>query len=676
MLGLVYIFISILVGYCFISICFPNYRKLTKKSFQGKDISLSPFLVVVPASYYAGTLLVTWTTYLIAYFNRNSKEPLFLANLIAILFFLLLFIIYIGLQLRGNVKGSIKNGKLNWIRGYIARGEGIFLLCLILFAILLIWTSFFIKGDKLYVGLTVFGDFSPHIGMIRSFSKGNNFPTWYSHFAGEDIRYHFMFLFMVGNLEYLGLPLDVAFNLPSILSLIGVFFLLYVLAVKISGKKIAGYLSCLFFVFRSSKSLFTYISQIPDGTSIIHTLLTNTNFIGNTPNEDWGLFNQNVYCNQRHLAFSMGVMLFVLLLYLPHLYEMFESLKEKLSIKAFILSKNVWKLEDLRLSLGAGLLLGMIAFWNGSVLIATLSMLFFVGVCCKNRSELLISAIIALILSLLQAHFFIKGSAVSPSFFYGFIAENKTIFGAIDYVIRLLGILPFILFAAFLIGEGIRRYIIFVFSVPFILAFNLSLTVDITVNHKFIIISVMLLGIFAADFLAGLLEKKDVIMKLGCILIITCLTATGIYDFYVLLKRNNPNNAIVLELNNSLTNWVIENSDSKDIFLTANYSLNPIVLGGGMLFQGWQYFGWSAGYDTPGRDVLVKEMYEAGTKEELISLVKENNIRFIVVDFDNRNSSEYTVNEENISSTFVSVYTEGFDDYKLTIYDTEILVTD
>ncbi|MDF2800283.1 MAG: putative rane protein [Anaerocolumna sp.] len=693
MLGLFYIFLCFLTGVVFCSIFFPRLKNITEVSFDGKKLKLSSYFVLLPAWYYTGSLILSWTTYLLAYSIGSKGEPLFRANLIVLPVFLIIFLLLIGIRVR---KYIVTSGEINTtasdttgrplgasiIKGivtHVSSTEWVFLLGVFLLALILMWSTFFIKGDKLYVGLTVFGDFSPHLGMIRSFSEGNNFPTWYSHFAGEDIRYHFMFLFMVGNLEYLGLPLDFAFNIPSMLSFIGAFMLLYVLGVKVSGRKMAGYLTCLFFAFRSSSSLFTFLTQIPKGSSISQALKSNSVFIGNTPNESWGLFNLNVYCNQRHLAFSLGIMLLAIILFLPHLYNLFDRLRNNKSVKEFtcnfILDKNTWVIKDTRLAIGVGLILGMIAFWNGSVLIATLASLFLVGICSGRRLELLLSAVIAVVLTFLQSGLFIHGKAVNPTYFFGFISENKTVFGVADYLIRLLGILPIVLFAAFLVNNGIKRYLTIVFLMPLILTFTLSLTVDVTVNHKFLMMSVMLLGVIISDYLVRLLKRKDVILKIGIIFIIVLMTASGIYDFCVLVKQNNPKNSIVLSLDSELTKWVENNSDSKDIYLTSNYSLNQIVLGGGMLFEGWQYYGWSAGYDTPGRDLLVKEMYEAATREELSKLVEQNNIRFIVVDYDNRNSESYSLNEVNIANTFACVYTEGTEDYKLSIYDTRILLS-
>ena len=135
----------------------------------------------------------------------------------------------------------------------------------------------------------------------------NNFPTVYTVVAGDDVRYHFLFEFLVGNLEYLGLRIDLAFNIVSALSIISMFSLIYTLAVKITGKKLAGGLTVLFVAFRSSWSFFSFIAGFKDYPSMIDGITANENFVGLTEHEDWGLWNLNVYLNQRHFAFSICV---------------------------------------------------------------------------------------------------------------------------------------------------------------------------------------------------------------------------------------------------------------------------------------------------------------------------------------------------------------------------------
>ena len=694
MLGLIYILLSIGIGWVICLYAFPNLADLAGVDCYKRRLELSPVLLLIPAWFISGVLAMTWLVYIFAYLFRGASSPLFYANLlvmpIAALIFILTLVRRVYAKRRANQAAFGKDGSLVLLCGSrrVLCLELLLFGAVILLACILMWRTFFVSDGKLHVGLTVFSDFSPHIGMIRSFSYGNNFPTSYSHYAGEDIRYHFMFQFMVGNLEFLGLRLDYAFNLPSIMCFVVVFMLLYVLALKLTGKQGAGIFACLFFAFRSSKTLYTFLTGIKPHEGIIKTLKENTAFISDTPHEDWGLWNLNVYCNQRHFALGLAVMFFILILYIGHPFDMYQRLKTDSQAgknkdrslltgwlwqgaKALFFSREGWLAADLRTSIAAGILLGSLGFFHGAALIGCILVLFVMAIISSRRLEFLITALITMALSFAQTSFFIDGSAVSFQPFFGFVAENKTLFGVLSYLERLLGVLPAVLLVAFCIENGVGRWMMLAFAAPLLFAFTVSLTVDVTVNHKYIMMSCILLSIYAAGLIMRLLKSGKYMVRALGVLLIFMLTATGVYDFCTVIKRNEPKSAIILDLDSPLTEWIKNNSDSKDIFLTHRYALNQVVLGGAMLYEGWPYFPWSAGYDTDRRERQVIAMYEAKSPEELDRLVKANNIRFIIVDYDNRSSDYYTVNEENIKNSYECVYTEGDGEYKLSIYDAD-----
>lgn len=693
MLGLIYILLSVGTGWVICSYAFPNLANLAGIDCYKRRLELSPVLLLFPAWFISGVLAMTWLVYILAYLFRSTPSPLLYANLLVMPISALVFILI--LVKRVYVKKSAHRATDKAVIPLLLCGsrkvlylELLLFAAVTLLACILMWRTFFISDGNLYVGLTVFSDFSPHIGMIRSFSYGNNFPTSYSHYAGKDIRYHFMFQFLVGNLEFLGLRLDYAFNLPSIICFVAAFMLLYVLALKLTGKQGAGILACLFFAFRSAKTLYTFLAGIKPHEGIIKTLRENTSFISDTPHEDWGLWNLNVYCNQRHLALGLAVMFFILILYIGHPFDMYQKLKTDsrpgnnigrsglagrllLGAKALFFSRDGWLAEDLRTSIAAGILLGSLGFFHGAALIGCILVLFVMAIISSRRLEFLLTALITMALSFAQTSFFIDGPAVSFQPFFGFIAENKTLFGVFSYLERLLGVLPAVLLVAFCIENGVVRWMLLAFAAPLLFAFSVSLTVDVTVNHKYIMMSCILLGIYAAGLITRLLKSGKYMVRALGVLLVIMLTATGVYDFFTVIKRNDPEFAVVLDLDSPLTEWIKNNSDSKDIFLTHRYALNQVVLGGAMLYEGWPYFPWSAGYDTDKREQQVIAMYEAETPEELDRLVKANNIRFIIVDYDNRNSDYYTVNEENIKNSYECVYTEGGGEYKLSIYDAD-----
>src|SRR5207244_3589314 len=58
------------------------------------------------------------------------------------------------------------------------------------------------KHGNLEIARNAFGDLGPNMAMVQSFAVGHNFPTQYPLFAGEQMRYHFLFYFAAGNLEF------------------------------------------------------------------------------------------------------------------------------------------------------------------------------------------------------------------------------------------------------------------------------------------------------------------------------------------------------------------------------------------------------------------------------------------------------------------------------------------
>ena len=673
----------------------PDLEMITETTFRGKELRLSRGFVLLPAWFVSGTLVVTWTTYLLAYLFQNADAPLAVANGISLSVYAVVSALGIWLQCRRKKEWNMRHQLSR-----LTAGEIVFLAAVICLVISLMWRTFFVSDGTLYVGLSVFSDFAPHLGMIRSFSLGNNFPTAYSHYAGEDIRYHFMFQFLAGNLEFLGMRLDWAFNLPSALSMISVFSLLYVLAVRLSGNRAAGYLSALFFAFRCSPSFFSYLAEIPKGTSVKETLSANIGFIGYTTHEDWGLWNLNVYCNQRHLAFGICALLLVLHLFIPCLYAMAERWKchqdemitqsavekgKKTSdnrgrrtgnvamdfLRFSLFSFDGWKAESYLRPVVLGILLGLTAFWNGATLLATIMVLFVLAMVSDRRIEYLITAIITTVLSLIQNNFFMEGLAVGGTKLqFGFIAENTTFFGTVDYIARLTGILFLVLFAAFAVVKGVRRWVLVAFSAPFVFSFCVSLTIDVTVNHKYIMVSIMLMNIFAAILLVKLFHMKNAVIKLLCCGLIVLMTITGFYDYCTVMKRNHPNYNLQFAMEDPLVEWIDENTTSQDVFLTPYYALSRAVLGGAMLFEGHAYYPMTAGYDTNKRYALTREMYEASSVRELQGLIEENGIDYIIIDIDARQSADYELNEAVFDAAYEKVYVEGDGEWMLSIYDT------
>lgn len=635
---------------------------------QKKNGKNNRIWLVLPGAFGVGMLAFGWVTYLIAWAASaaGADKPLIYGNLLTMAAGAVFLLgIYIQ-RYRKNKriftdKGLVEDKQLFW-------KELIFFSVLFVFLTWIMFYVFYIKDGILYSGFTVFGDYAPHTAMMRSFSLQNNFPTQYPHFGGQDVKYHFMFQFLVGNLEFLGLRLDIAYNAASILALLGFLMLLYSIARRVVGSGKAGVLTVLFFFFRSALTFFQFLWEHLRAGNLLQVLQENTSFIGYTTNEDWGLWNFNVYLNQRHLAFGLLIVALAVWMYLDWAEQGCGHREQGLVwFRNRIFLKDAWKCRYVENALAAGLLIGMTSFWNGAAVIGGLLILMGFAVCSDGKLDYLITAVTAVGFSVLQTRLFMKGSSVEAAFQWGFISEDKSAGGVLWYLIQMSGIFftgALILF--FFYKKRLQRAVLVSCLFPLVFAFCFSLTPDITVNHKYIMISYAFLAMFWAGAVCLLFRKKWQGRILAAVLTV-CLTITGIYDFVIIVRDNGPGHRVTVNTNSSLTDWLAQNLDSRDLILTPEYSISEVTMAGVMMYLGWPYYAWSAGYDTYDRAEKAKEIYTSQEPERVKSLVRQEGITYILFEEGMTFEGETCI-ETTIKSVYRLVYQS--EDRRIRIYET------
>ena len=669
MLGIIYLFLAGMLGY-------ETSKILTEegRSIQG----VNRIWLILPASFGIGTLLLTWAVYVISWFFSvvgKSQNPLLYGNIISMVGAALILIFAAVLRYKKNAvrtDGGQKNIRTGLAEKLISNKKG-FKREVLLFGLLAVFITymmfyvFYIRDGVLYSGLTVYGDYAPHTAMMRSFSMGNNFPTQYPHYGGADVKYHFMFQFLTGNLEYLGLRMDIAYNIVSSASLVGFLMLLYQLALRITGKISCGAVTIFLFFFRSGMAFFRFVWEHIQTGDLLETLSENVSFIGYTTNENWGLWNFNVYLNQRHLAFGLLLVTLALYLFMDWL-EAGTAHEEKglLWMKGRFFSKEGWKSRNPEQALLMGMFLGLCAFWNGAAVIGGLLILCGFAIFSDGKIDYAITAAVTIFFSYLQTKIFISGSAMSPQIYLGFLAEDKTVWGVVKYLFWMSGI--FFLGLAVLVWFMRRRerMILLGFLFPTIFAFVLLMTPDINVNHKYIMVSYAFLAIFWAWAICSLWNRKIYGKILAAVLAI-CLSATGIYDFAVIVRGNGPGRRVAVNMDSDLTKGLADNLDKDDLLLTPEYSMNEVTMSGVMLYCGWPYYAWSAGYDTNYRAAQAVTIYTTMDSEELKKVAKQERITYILFEEGSEFEQQQCV-EDTIAATYEKVYET--EDGRIRIYKT------
>lgn len=629
MSAVVYLIFVFLIGYFFLYSALPEGKCRRMYSFH--------------AAFPAGAVILGWVTYISSYWfyvekGRRSRALTMAPASCAVLVFFIAFLI--------GLKQKTESGGTKAARYRFSARETLFFACLFSFILFSFCYVFHIKNGRLYVGATVFSDYSPNLALVRSFSKSNNFPTQYPFYGGSDIKYHFMYQFFTGTLEYLGMRIDIAYNLTSALGLLSFCLLLYDLSVRIIKKKAAGIVTLLLFFFRSGSAIFIYLFEHTNteglGTAL-NGLKENRDFLGYTLHEEWGLWNYNVFLNQRHLGFILPIAVLILLSF----YDIFE---EGAKTAETWTSKEGWTPARPAGAVLLGALLGACAFWNGAVVISTLLMLFGFAVFANHKTDFLFAAVPAAALSVFQSKVFIKSGMTPVRFKPWFLSESAHEF--LLYILFLSGFYAAGVVIMFFAYHGLKRKLLFSFCLPYIFAFTVSMTPDITVNHKYIIIATIFVNILWADIITKLSGKKI----LAGILIIL-LTGTGAYDMRTVFIRNKTN--IAVDVNADITKWLEKNTTEKDLVLTPRYALNEVSISGCMLYNPHTYYAWSAGYDTDKRTKIQDAIYTSESTSEAAKLLKESKITIIIWEDGYKTDDGILYTEKAIKKLCKEVYNAG-----------------
>ena len=662
MFGIIYLILCILTGMEAVGCLFPH-----RTAENGNRI-----WVILPAAFGTGVLMLTWAVYIISWMFSvcaGAEHPLFYGNLIVMTVATL--VLAVLFKKKKKIIFPVAEGMLT--RKWILRKEIILFTVVAVFVTWMMFYVFHMKDGILYSGFSVFGDYAPHTAMMRSFSKGNNFPTQYPHYGGQDVKYHFMFQFLVGNLEYLGMRIDIGYNLVSIFSLVGFLMILYAISYRMFRSFWAGAAAIVFFFFRSGTAFWQYLWEHFRAGDLAETLRENTSFIGYTTNENWGLWNFNVYLNQRHLAFGLLIVAAAVWIFMEWLEAGCSHSEKGIAwIGKRIFSKEAWVCRNVEAAVLLGVFLGLTAFWNGAALIGGLLILAGMAVFSDGKLDYAICAALAVFFSELQSKIFVSGSVMSPSFYWGFLAENKSLIGVIGYLAEISGFffVGLVVTAVFLKRK--ERAVLFGFLLPLVFAFLVSLTPDINVNHKYVMVSYAFTAVFwgwtvREIFLAGKTGWKKWLGRVVCGILCICLTLTGIYDYVIILRDNDSGHRVTVNMNSDLTDWLSENLHKDDLLLTPEYTMNEVTMAGVMLYCGWPYYAWSAGYDTYYRAEQAVTIYTTDDQNVLKETVKQEKITYILFE-DGMSFESQECREDIIRETYPLVYTS--EDGRIRIYET------
>jgi hypothetical protein len=649
-LALAYLLITIIIGH---ALCRRLYR------FDSLPQKLATHFLV-------GLLVCTLATYLLALAFARSTDPLFYANLI-------FSIGAVAIIFRLFQPNPLKQFSIKSLLHAVGADKGDWLFTGIFLAasIWLTFGTFWIADGNLRMDSVLWNDYGPNLSLVRSFSVGRNFPTEYPHFIGEPIRYHFLFWFQAGNLEYLGLNLASSLNLLSALTLTAMLVLISSFGYMVFGSKAVGRMGATFFFFSGTLSFIPYLLANHSLSEAFYAVINAKEWLKSIyayTGEHWGAWSLGIFLNQKHFPTSIGIFFVVITFLVRQIREKYTGTKTGLEagLVADAAKSNVAN-PVFSSYIFSGFLLGLLPLWNGAVFVAGLTVVgALLMLFPKLRFQMLCLIGTALIVAIPQMLFLKSGQSLGflELFHWGYVVQPPSIENVLKYFSFTFGVKTFLALAAIAMLSSFHRRLFLAFFCLVLLAFSTKLSTDVMNNHKFLNIWLMLLNLFTAYALCRLWRLKIPGKTVAVAFFIT-ICAGGTIELF---RIHNDNKVDIPFQRGALYDWLYAETDTKDIFLSETYVHHPIFLSGRKAFYGWPYFGWSMGYPSSARDAMYKKLFEEKNPTELLRLLNGNKIKYVVFDESIRNGSlKNSLNEAVFDANFQKVFVDKENKYASTI---------
>lgn len=608
----------------------------------------------IATAFLVGLLLSTWITFLAAVAFHGMGQPLIAANVI----FLVMFVVAVFLTQRWPAQrehdSSIRPaGTLRW--------DLVWLSAFLVFATWLMFATLSFSNGQFQIAFKAWTDFGANVSLTQSFALGRNFPPEHPFFPGEFIRYHFLFWFQAGNLEFLGLNPVWSINILSILSLVALLVVIMTFGEVLFNSRVVGRIGALLFFFSSSLSYLPFLRSQTSVLGTLNSIAASTGFLASGypfRGETWGVLSANVFAYQRHLISGIGL-LFVAMIFAVERYRSWVAKREKEPRVSVVPPSNEEltapahdagdsdiaesiaadashshaRYESLKTEwkrwVFAGVLLGLLPYWNSPTYIAALAVFGCLLILVPLRLQTAGLLVAAIIVGVPQVLMLRAGNTLTYSLFNpGYTLANPTPWLVLKYLGWTFGVKWILLGVALTFSTGFQRRLLLALSSLVVIVFLFQLSVDVFNNHKLLNIWATCVNVYAAFALWQIAKQKIIGVVLAVLLAIATVFG-GVVDLFPL--HNDPM-LIVPYKNDRLSQWLLTHTQPTDVFLTHQLLTHPILFTGRKIYLGYTLFAWTAGYNVAPRDRVYHLMFEEKDVPKLICMLNENNIAYVAID--------------------------------------------
>ena len=286
---------------------------------------------------------------------------------------------------------------------------------------------------------------------------------------------------------------------------------------------------------------------------------------------------------------------------------------------------------DIQALLVCGVLVGALPYWNSAIFVSALIVLGSLFLVFPYRLYLASLIGAAVLVGLPQVLILRSGSFAQTGqslFHWGYTIPEPTVLLVFQYLAWTFGFKWILIFVALWFLPNVHRLFFLAVSSLIIVVFLLQLSVDPFNNHKLLNIWGIFGSIYAASALWRI-GKASVSRAALAVILALAMVFGAIIDLFPI--HNDPPMSVYYE-NDRLTTWLFDNTKPSDVFLTYPLLSHPILFTGRKIFLGNTLFAWAAGYNVGAREAIYRQMYQEQNPEELVRLLRANNIAYVGFD--------------------------------------------
>ncbi len=486
------------------------------------------------------------------------------------------------------------------------------------------------------------GDLPLHLGIIYSFTDGDNFPPENPSFAGTRLTYPFMVDFVTACLAKLGSDVVEAIFWQNLFLIFSVILLLDYLVFKITNNKVAGKLSVLILFFCGGFGFVEFFRDYyKDGRGI-------TEFLWNLPNDytirssglRWGNSLTTLFITQRSLLMgfplTLGILTYIWWLFSSGKVERFVSFDNQNleTTRNSEITKIFLPAENLVSAVFFGLLAGslvLIHVHSLLVLFLVCAVLFFFRI--ERWKEWILFGFSVCLVAVPQFLFLMSRSAVNTKNFIGWNFgwdkgdENFFIFWFTN-----LGLFIPLLLISLLLTLKNKESEKLIFYIPFALCFLIANVIKLAPwqwdNVKVLIYWFTGSLPFVALLLARMFEAKKPTMMFLALICLISLTFAGGLDVWRTASRQISYEVFSKDAV-SIAEMIKQKTAPDALFLNAPTYNSAVVLSGRRSLIRYLAHLSSYGIDYGEREEDVKKIYKGSAEADL--LIDKYGIDYVMI---------------------------------------------